>query len=228
MFAHILFVYRLLTGRKKHEYILIFINLCGSLHPKQMKAQISYTGSTFALVRDARRRRGMTQAALAEAVDCTQSAISMFENGRADVLAREKITAIEHALDIVLPDLEPAVGRDSVRTALKHCPNFECPSSTPYLVGPHLCCRPDIMSVEPGVRYCAWCGEVLVDLCHNPECRAPLMQGSFCPDCGTPYVPLPAGWRPEPHWVKERWLLKERLSSTDLLSTQSSRSGGAS
>lgn len=165
----------------------------------------------------------MTQAQLADAVDCTQSAVSMFENGRTDVLSKEKVAAIEQVLNIILP--ATASAPEQRQTILKHCPNFECPSGTPYTVGPHLCCRPTLVEVSAGTRYCTWCGELLVDACNNPECRKPLTQGSFCPDCGTPYVMLPSGWTPPPDWIAGRHRLREQLLPTHSTLTHSPRSG---
>jgi DNA-binding XRE family transcriptional regulator len=190
-----------------------------------MNTQITETGNPSALVRDARRKRGMTQADLAEAADCTQSAISMFENGRTDVLSKEKIATIEQILNIVLPAAARLSSGETLQTVLKHCPNFECPASTPYAIGPHLCCCPPVIQVASSTRYCAWCGELLACSCNNPDCRRPLAHGSFCPDCGTPYVLLPSGWTPPADWMEERNRLRVHLLSFNTTSNHPPRSG---
>ena len=88
-----------------------------------------------------RRRRieaGLTQSELARQVGCKQSAISMFESGRVDVLSRDKLASIAERLGID-PDMLPApelpaatVPRSPRR--LYYCPVDECPSNIPYTV----------------------------------------------------------------------------------------------
>ena len=50
----------------------------------------------------ARREKGMTQSALAEAVGCKQSAISMLESGQSAKIAQETVTRIAALLGVAL------------------------------------------------------------------------------------------------------------------------------
>lgn len=143
-------------------------------------------------LRDARRARGLSQAALADAVTCQQSAISMMETGRRDALSRDKLLAVAELLGVEGVDAhiqEPAPHPHPA--LLKICPAAECPSNTPYLVAGELRILPQaVVAPATAASYCALCGEVLETTC--PGCRAPVRPGACCSDCGSAYVPLPA------------------------------------
>ena len=145
------------------------------------------------IVRQRRREKLLTQAELGRLVKAKQSAISMFEKGRADALARDKIDLIADILDIDIKTVSvpDVTARGGVRL-LKYCPVAECPSNIPYSVGDHLFFKPAMMVASGDVKnLCRYCGEVLEDRCPNADCGQPLVAGACCPDCGESYVPLP-------------------------------------
>lgn len=155
----------------------------------------------FRRLRDARRRKGMTQRELAEAVGCRQSAISMMENGRPGAVAEAGLRQIAKTLGIDLDASAPPVG--GVSTGIPYCPVPECPSNFPYRVGDEVRLWP---SADPGGgRHCRFCGEVLERTCPNPECRAPAGPGACCERCGTPRVPAPPEAEHDPaRWIEHR------------------------
>ncbi len=149
----------------------------------------------------ARRRKGMTQSELAKAVRCSQSAISMFEAGRADALSKERIAAIAEKLGVDLSAAGPArAGAVSGERRLKYCPVARCPANAPYAAAGRVFYLPALVEApaEEKTR-CRLCGEFLEDACPNDECPAPVGEGGFCTACGTPYiaVALPPGVDPE-------------------------------
>ena len=155
-------------------------------------------------LRKARIAAGMTQAALAARVGCTQSAVSMMESGRREAISRESLEKLAGILNVKLPDdmgdQAPAVaaGRD----ALSFCPNYDCPSNVPYLVGGEVYFMPR-GNVGHG-RHCVLCGELLATAC--PECSAPVsVAGGCCGDCGAPIVPFPSGLTADTRtWARAR------------------------
>lgn len=158
-------------------------------------------------LREARRTQGMSQAALAQAVNCRQSAVSMMENGQVDALARDRLLAIADLLGVEGADREPAAPPDVAtvgRDTLKICPTAECPSNTPYLVAGTLHLLPVGVVAPPlTATYCAFCGEVLESSC--PNCRAPVRAGACCTACGSDYVPAPPTPAAEvPAWVERQ------------------------
>ena len=62
-------------------------------------------------LREARQEADLTQSDLAEKAGCSQSAISMFEQGKCDVLAQEKVEEIARTKlqDLNCDTLEAAV-----------------------------------------------------------------------------------------------------------------------
>ena len=93
-------------------------------------------------LRDARRGKRLSQAALAREAGCTQSAISMMELGRSDAVARETLLKIAAILDVPLDQAAVAAGgaaapRRAVAPRLC-CPQAECPSNVPFAVGESL------------------------------------------------------------------------------------------
>lgn len=171
---------------------------------------VSMNAGLQELVRDARRRKGLTQAQVAEAIDCKQSAVSMYENGRADAISKDKISSLAKFLDI-----DPSrATKEEPKTAgaLRYCPDPECPSSVPYMVGGRVAVLPAMVPV-PGdaTAYCRYCGEVLASSCPNAKCRACPDHGAFCPSCGTAYIePVPPS-KPLDAWVRERQESSERI-----------------
>lgn len=133
-------------------------------------------------VKKARLDAGQSQSALAQAVGCKQSAISMFEGGQSTALTQETLGKIEAVLGVKFD--RAAV----VATAPAHrhyCPNAECPSNVPVVVGDELRFVPRRSEGAVG-KFCPWCGEILESRC--PECGAPLNSGPICASCGTAYV----------------------------------------
>ena len=155
------------------------------------------------LVREARRRKGLTQAQVAEAIDCKQSAVSMFENGRRDALSREKLTSLGKLLDVdtnsTAQEAHGTVGN------LRFCPDIDCPSNIPFMVGGRVAIRPSMVPVTGNApSYCRYCGEVLSPSCPNTQCSTPPSPGAFCAACGTAYIAPLAVQTPADAWVRAR------------------------
>ena len=170
------------------------------------------------LIRNARRSKGLTQSELARLVGCRQSAISMFEGGHADALAKKTIMAIGEKLSIS-PELlvaEETIEGTRVLT-LKYCPVDACPSNIPYVVRDEVFFKPS-MSVGPSGEStrCGLCGELLEETCPNAECDAALAEGSFCRECGTPYVARSGGRITNAEVWAER--IRSRISELQQLS----------
>jgi len=134
----------------------------------------------------ARRDLGLTQSQLAEKVGCTQAALSMFESGKPTKLSEEFVKKAAAVLEIDLAK-NPAPAVVSITAAfsegvLGFCPDPECPSNFPYLVGGRLVYRSHLAAG----KHCAHCGELLEKRC--PACGAPLNEGACCAACGSGYV----------------------------------------
>lgn len=161
----------------------------------------------------ARRQAAITQSALAAAVGCKQSAISMFECGKTDKIAIETIEKIAEFLKVELPtaDNQEISLPQSVLPAVSRgfCPQFSCPSNIPYAVGGRVLFWPRLAS---GNR-CVFCGEMLEKKC--PSCGASIQQGACCPICGEAYVTsvLPEGAEASDWAAKRR---EEALSILEL------------
>lgn len=145
----------------------------------------------YEVLRDARCAKGMTQSRLAELAGCRQSAISMFEGGRADVLSQKTLAAIAEHLGLD-PKLLSARDQRSITArslAVKYCPVAGCPSNIPYVVRGKLAFVPTMVEAPASeATRCALCGDVLENRCPNAECRADLEPGAFCRQCGTAFV----------------------------------------
>ena len=154
-------------------------------------------------LRDARRGLGMTQSALAEAVACKQSAISMMERGRMSVLANATLARIGEVLGVELPEQESVScpTRVTVSAVTTYCPTFDCPSNLPYVVGGVLMFLP---TSNGGASHCAYCGELVEARC--PQCGAAAEAGACCRGCGTAYVTSEG--LDLPH--QERWADEQR------------------
>jgi transcriptional regulator with XRE-family HTH domain len=85
-----------------------------------------------ALIRDARRHAGLTQAQLAEALGTTQSVISRWERGhdvpRADTLVTI-LRACGYEADVVLRPRDTGVDRAQIRNTLRMRPEARVQSS---------------------------------------------------------------------------------------------------
>ena len=152
----------------------------------------------------ARRDKGMTQSALAEAVGCAQSAISMLESGHAERLSLETVEKIAARLGVAME--ARAEGGASALTpvaARGYCPNAACPSCVPYVVQGELLFWPRPQPAA-GARRCVYCGELLESRC--PACGAPFTEGACCSQCGSPRVAddgVRGGGDPEA-WASQR------------------------
>lgn len=133
----------------------------------------------------------MTQSDLARAVQCTQSAVSMFESGRRDALARPTVLAIAQVLGLdaeALPLEARRIG-PGVALVLKRCPLDSCPRNVPQVIEGRLVYRPTLVEAPlDDQTICGECDEILESSCPNPDCGARLAPGSFCRVCGTPLV----------------------------------------
>ena len=161
----------------------------------------------------ARREKGMTQSALAEAVGCKQSAVSMFEAGRVEKLSRETVKKIASLLEVPWP--QSADPQDTAPGPLPRgfCPNAFCPSNVPYAVNGELYFWPRRQPEADGTR-CACCGEILETRC--PACGAPVSAGACCTRCGAPRIanPLPPETDPEAWAARRRTAIAQWLTLT--------------
>lgn len=155
----------------------------------------------------ARRDKGLTQSALALAVGCKQSAISMLESGQPEKLSLETVSKIATLLGVVLeapctesssPFVPPPVS-SAVRG---YCPNAECYSNTPYVAQDDVLFWPRLQSLAGG-GHCIFCGELLEARC--PQCGAAVTEGACCPACGSARITntLPPNSAPEV-WCAQR------------------------
>ncbi|MEI6809160.1 MAG: helix-turn-helix transcriptional regulator [bacterium] len=171
----------------------------------------------FQVVRDARCAKSMTQSQLAEAVGCKQSAVSMFESGRIDVLSQKTLTAIAEQLGLDVKslsgmDVRPLTARSLV---LKCCTIDSCPSNIPFTVQGRVRYAPAMVEASAAEQTrCAMCGDVMEDHCPNTDCQAELVEGAFCQRCGTAYVPAACEERDN----AEQWAETARARISELMS----------
>ncbi len=135
----------------------------------------------------ARREKGMTQSALAQAVGCKQSAISMLESGQPEKLSHEAVAKIASLLGVTLdspssPSSVLGLPSSGSFPAPVYCPSAACPSNVPYAVAGELLFWPRPQPSAASGKHCAYCGEVLERLC--PHCGATLTEGACCHTCG--------------------------------------------
>lgn len=138
----------------------------------------------------ARRDKGMTQSALAHAVGCKQSAISMLESGQPEKLSQETVGKIATLLGVTLESQASLTAVQSplvtaAAAARGFCPNAECYASVPYAVQGELRFWPRLQPLADG-GHCRFCGELLESRC--PQCGAPVSEGACCPACGAERV----------------------------------------
>ena len=135
----------------------------------------------------ARRAKGLTQSALAEAAGCKQSALSMLEAGHAAKVSQETVEKIAALLDVPLEAAaaaHPLSAAPAAATGHAFCPHADCFSNVPYVVNGELLFwpRPQADS-HTAAAHCAVCGELLERRC--PHCGAAVMTaGACCPACG--------------------------------------------
>lgn len=167
--------------------------------------------------KEARREKGLSQSFLASQAGCKQSALSAFENGDSTKISDSTANKLAEILGVSLKREEkakafvPAVVPGI--TVRGFCPDMNCPSNIPYIVGDRLFFRSIRAKASPdGGKRCACCGEVLELCC--PACGSPLNDGACCGCCGTPYVNtvMPAG-SDLSKWVSERRAELMQLSS---------------
>ncbi len=168
------------------------------------------------LITAARRRLGLTQSELARQAGCRQSAVSMFESGHANALARPKIEALLKRLEIDLPVADDHGEAASAVTAPEsgtapsaYCPVYDCPSNVPFTVKGTLLIKPQVRP-DANARHCAFCGELLERIC--PECGDAAKDGACCTQCGSPYISTPpslAGENPAIWADSQRTRLRE-------------------
>ncbi len=161
------------------------------------------------VIREARHRHHMTQAELARFLETTQSAVSMFESGRAHSLALPKVEKAAARLGVDLKTGEISESNVTPPTArfARYCPNDLCPTNVPFTVGRERVFWPFFQ--DGGVaenELCPACATPMRDTCVNPACEAPAVKGStHCPSCGTPYVVVTTDCLGDVGvWVKER------------------------
>jgi transcriptional regulator with XRE-family HTH domain len=137
------------------------------------------------LLAQARRDKGMTQSALAQAVGCKQSAVSMLESGQPEKLSQEAVEKIAKLLGVALeapstvPGPEPRVLSTTPLSGF--CPAAACPSNVPFVVNGDLLFWPRLQTLSGGHR-CSFCGELLETRC--PHCGAAVAEGACCATCG--------------------------------------------
>ena len=90
----------------------------------------------------ARRVKGLTQSALAEAVGCKQSALSMLEAGHTAKVSQETVEKIAALLDVPLEKTARHDARPDRQSATAsthaYCPHADCFSNVPYVVNGEL------------------------------------------------------------------------------------------
>jgi len=150
--------------------------------------------------KEARKEKGLSQSLLAGQVGCKQPALSAFENGDSTKLGDSIVKKLAEKLGVSLdpvakvkenPPEQIVVPGIAVRG---FCPDANCPSNIPYMVGDRLYFKTLRGKASPnGGTRCACCGEVLETRC--PVCGAPLNDGACCGACGSKYVTgaMPSG-----------------------------------
>ena len=138
----------------------------------------------------ARRDKGMTQSALAQAVGCKQSAVSMLESGQPEKLSQETVDKIATLLGVVFESqaskpIAYSLQSSSDSNAHGFCPSAACHANVPYVVQGELLFWPRLQALSGGL-HCIFCGELLEPRC--PQCGAPVSDGACCPACGVARV----------------------------------------
>ena len=153
-------------------------------------------------LKSARRAAKLSQGVVAAEIGCTQSALSMFEQGDGTKLNAEIVGRLAKKFGV---SLEPSAARGKSAAPEKasvippppsadrgFCPNPHCPTNLAYEVEGRTFLRPDRAAADPvGGRFCAMCGEHLEKRC--PTCGAPVHDGAVCSVCGERYVSVLPG-----------------------------------
>ena len=134
----------------------------------------------------------MTQADVAQALSCSQSAISRVESGQLHALSTDKLTQLAGLVGEAFDPAELAASAPGAgeQTSFRYCASPWCPSCVPYRVRDRLCLLPTLSGGAGGPdagEYCDLCGEPLRDGC--PSCSAPVQGRAFCVRCGEALVP---------------------------------------
>ncbi len=178
-------------------------------HAKKSHLTPKSIASFSALVVEARRRRSITQSALAQHIGCKQSAISMFERGNRQALSQDKQEALATFLELAWPPAEDSPTSPDADVVcesrpIAYCPHFDCPANYPYWIGTRLMVMPRATNAQAG-KHCRYCGEICET--HCPHCKAPYEHGAFCTTCGHAYIFVaeqeqsPAAWN---QWVSRQ------------------------
>ena len=170
--------------------------------------------------KEARKAKGLSQSSLAVEVGCKQSTISAFENGDATKLSDVTVKKISEVLGVSLEvpkkeEREPQPAAVPGMMVRGYCPDPNCPSNIPYVVGDRLLFKTLREKASPnGGGRCACCGEVLETRCG--ACGAPLNDGACCGVCGEPYVSitLPSGMNASSWSAARRSELLQLMSFT--------------
>ena len=182
-------------------YAYVFIN-------RFLRLTMAHLSTSFCRqLAQARRDKGMTQSALAQAVGCKQSAISMLESGQPEKLSQDSVEKIASLLGVALetpganPNSEPRAL--SFAEARGYCPNAACHANIPYVAQGELLFWPRLQPLSGG-RHCVFCGDLLESRC--PQCGAPVAEGACCPACGEARVANTLA----PDAVPENWAVQRR------------------
>lgn len=184
-------------------------------------------GSFHTAVLKARLRLHLTQAEVADRIDCHQSAISSFEKGKRGVLSNEKIEQFAELVGVKLPAARDEAEGDAVPEeggkVLAFCPCEDCPVGMPVAIKAKIVVRPVMMYVEAGLdpSFCKECGAQLESGCR--KCLTEVKPGAtHCTGCGLALVPvadLPPGADLEEEVQKRLARRKEYLTDAPPIET---------
>lgn len=140
-------------------------------------------------LREARQASGMKQSELARHLDISQAAVSQYERGNVRAVARDTLLRACEILDVDSGLSDPAAPAEG--EGLKFCEHADCLANVAYPGRSGTIVRPRMTrAATSDPTYCPECGDLLMDHCRNDDCGRPVREGSFCTDCGTPYVPF--------------------------------------
>ena len=140
-------------------------------------------------LREARLAAGWKQSELAARLEISQAAVSQYERGNTRAVGRETLARACELLGVDAPAASPAPPSADAPETLKFCEHADCISNVPYEGRRGAIVRPRMTSAPVGEpTFCPECGEILMDHCRDEACGARVREGSFCMDCGLPYV----------------------------------------
>ena len=146
------------------------------------------------MVRERRIALRLSQSRLAELVEVSQSAISLFENGDVSALSAATISAICAELELPSPESLVGAGAAARFSPSSHtgtsgyCPNPHCLLNVEYRSHDRVYYRPTLIVYTRSYEAasCPLCGELLESRC---VCGAGFLEGAaFCGSCGRPFV----------------------------------------